>query len=321
MYPYLVADIGGTNARFALVTGKVDNKYVIEHVHVLSGKDYPQFIDAVEAYILGLPNIKPASACIAMAGPVKGDHVKMTNLDWSFSKREVQDHFSFSALLVINDYTAAAVSTTHLQEHEVLTIKQGNGEPTGNRAIFGPGTGLGIAGLVYSETGWVPIPSEGGHVNISISTPLEAEILAAALQTYDHVSAEVFLSGPGLVNIYKMINVINNTQADELTPKDVTSRALDGSDDQCVETLEVFCSLLGTFAGNIALTYGAKGGIFLTGGILPRISDFLMQSKFVTRFSSKGIMSHFVEPIPVSLVNNTQMAFVGAAAWLEQNGL
>lgn len=318
MFPYIVADIGGTNARFALVTDKDGDQFIIEHVNILSGSNYAQFTDALEAYIASLNGIKPTSACIAIAGPVDGDLVKMTNLPWSFSKQEIKKQFDLQSFEVINDFAAVAIASSRLTPENLISIKSGTINPTANKAVLGAGTGLGVAGLAHNAGAWLPISSEGGHVNMAPATVFEAEVITAAIKRYGHVSAENFLSGPGLVNLYTSICDVQGAAIQSFEPKDVTAKALDNSDEQCRQTLSTFCAFLGTVSGNLTLTYGAKGGVYVAGGIVPRFIDFLRESDFIARFSEKGIMSHYVEDVPVNLIAYEQTAFLGAAAWLDQ---
>jgi len=316
MLPYIVADIGGTNARFGLVKALQDNQAQIGDVQVLNGSEYPSLQDAMRAYIeiLGIPT--PKVACVAIAGPIEGDNARMTNLNWSFQRSEVKREFSFARFDVINDFASLSVATSKLAEEDLIPVKDGVRDKKGNKAILGPGTGLGVAGLAYSDRAWLPIASEGGHVNIAPANELECEVLQAAMRVHGHVSAEVFISGPGFVRLYNSLAVVRDQPAQELGPEDITSAALNGSDPLCVETLNLFCSFIGTLSGNLALTYGAKGGVYLAGGILPRFVDFLRTSDFSTRFSSKGVMSHYVKDIPVSIIAHEQPGLLGSAAWL-----
>lgn len=318
MFPYIVADIGGTNARFALVTGKQGPQFTLEHVNILAGADYLHFEDAVQVYIDSLGGIVPTAACLAIAAPIGGDWVKMTNLPWAFSKLAVQKRFGFEAFDVINDFTAVALSTSRLSSEDVVPIRPGQAVGGATKAVLGAGTGLGVAALVNAGDRWLPIPSEGGHVNIAPATSFEADVIKAGMQRFGHVSAEIFISGPGLVNLYHSICDVEGAQALVLAPHEITAQALAGENTVCVTTLTTFCSLAGTLAGNVALTYGARGGVYLAGGVMPRLVDFLKASAFSERFASKGVMSHFVETIPVNLITYNQIAFLGAAAWLDQ---
>lgn len=317
MFPYIVADIGGTNARFALVTGKTD-LYSFEHIQILKGADFATFEDALSAYLATLGDIKPAAMCAAIAGPVTGDQIKMTNLSWAFSCEQVAKQFGFKAFVAMNDFAAVAAGVPLMTPEHLVTFKGGEVQEGGNKAVFGPGTGLGVAGVINHKGQWLPNPCEGGHINIAPSSAFEADVIKAAIAHHGHVSAESFISGPGLVNLYNAICEVEGREKAALEPKDVTAKALDGSDSTCVTTLNTFCSLLGSFAGNLALTYGATGGIYLAGGILPRFSDFVIKSDFATKFAHKGPMSRYVENIPAYLVTHDELAFNGAAAWLAQ---
>lgn len=318
MYPFIVADIGGTNARFALVTGKDQQKYQIAHIHVLKAAQYATCADALQYYLSTLPGIQPRAACLAIAGPVNGDLVRMTNLSWQFSCTEMAQQFGFDRFLAMNDFAAVAAACSQITDDHLITVKPGIARADATKAVFGPGTGLGVAGLVNSNGYWVPVPCEGGHVNLAPSTLFEAEVIKAAMAKHNHVSAEIFISGPGLVNLYRSICQVRGTAEKELLPADITHGALHEQDELCLETLQTFCSFAGSFAGNLALTYGATGGIYMAGGILPRLSDFLVTSTFAERFQNKGVMSHYVADIPAQLMVHPETAFVGAAAWLEQ---
>ena len=318
MFPYIVADIGGTNARFGLVTDIQDGQPVIGEVHVLNGSEYETIQDAIRAYIELLAIATPQAACVAIAGPIDGDDARMTNLNWSFKQSEVKKEFGFTQFAAINDFASLSIATSKLTDEDLIPVKDGERDPQGNKAILGPGTGLGVAGLAYNDKGWLPIPSEGGHVNIAPATELECDVIKAAIKQHGHVSAEVFISGPGLVHLYKALADVRGEQTKELQPKDVTSFALDNSDALCKETLELFCSFIGTLSGNLALTYGARGGVYLAGGILPRFADFLRASDFNKRFSEKGVMSHYVKDIPVSIIGHKQPGLLGSAAWISR---
>ena len=318
MYPYIVADIGGTNARFAVVTGKSQGHFLIDHIHVLNAREYPTCSAALHAYLEKIGGIKPLSACLAIAGPVVGDTVRMTNLSWEFSCVAMAKEFGFQHFVAMNDFAAVAAACSQLTDDHLITVKKGVEDKDSAKAVFGPGTGLGVAGLVNHNGAWLPVPCEGGHVNIAPATPFEADVIKAAMATHGHVSAELFISGPGLVNLYKAICAVRGEKAEEVPPADISQRALANQGTIFHETLSTFCSFIGSFAGNLALTYGAKGGIYIAGGILPRFSDFLLASDFTERFSNKGVMSHYVQTIPAKLIVHPETAFVGAAAWLEQ---
>lgn len=318
MFPYIVADIGGTNARFGLVTAEQNGQPVIEKVEVLDGDNYSTLQDAMRAYIELLGIDTPKAACVAIAGPIDGDKARMTNLNWSFSQSAVKNEFGFEKFAAINDFAALSIATSKLTANDLTEVRKGSIDEQGNKAILGPGTGLGVAGLAWSPNGWLPVPSEGGHVNIAPATELECDVIKAAMGQHGHVSAEIFISGPGLVRLYNALAVVRDQNAEQYKPKDITARALENSDALCRETLELFCSFLGTLSGNLALTYGARGGVYLAGGILPRFVDFLKASDFSKRFENKGVMSHYVANIPVFIMSHEQPGLLGSAAWIAQ---
>ncbi len=319
MFPYLVADIGGTNARFALITEKKGDEFKMEHIQILKGADFSSFEAAMQHYLDGLGGVKPTAACVAIAGPISGDRVRMTNLPWGFSQEGLRAQFELDAFLAINDYTALAVATSRLPSGGLKNVLNGDRNPVGNKAILGPGTGLGVAGLARAGDGWLPIPSEGGHVTMAPATAFEADILKAAMARHGHVSAEVCLSGPGLVNLYHAVCDVQGVAAEALKPQDVSGQGLAGSNAQCKEALDLFCAFMGTVSSNLVLTYGASGGVYITGGIIPRFVEYFRSSPFEARFREKGIMSHYVADVPVDVVSYEQTAFLGAAAWLYQN--
>ena len=317
MYPSIVADIGGTNARFALVNGKQNGQFEFSHIHILNAQDYPTINAALHAYMQLLDGVKPRAVSAAIAGPVLGDTVKMTNLNWEFSVKQLTAEFGLDRFVALNDFAAVAAATGDIHSDFVQTIKAGTGDPNGNKAVFGPGTGLGVAGVIRHQGKWLPLPSEGGHVNLAPTNALEADIIKAAMKRHPQVSAEVFISGPGLVHLYKALADVLGVAPSDVSPADITSNALAKSDPVCLQTLEVFCSLIGSFAGNLALTYGATAGVYMAGGILPRFADFLRQSEFSQKFNAKGAQQGYVANIPAYLITHPEIAFAGAAAWLE----
>lgn len=318
MYPYLVADIGGTNARFAIVTTKMGGEFIFEDIKILETREHASFEGALQTY-LNSTSHKPTAACIAIAGPVDGDRIKMTNLSWEFQGTAVSKQFGFEKTLLMNDFAAVAAACSQMTAEYLTLVKAGTASANGNKVVFGPGTGLGVAGLVNSNGNWLPVPTEGGHINIAASSAYEAEIINSAILKFGHVSAEMFVSGPGLINLYHAVCAVDDAKTHTYKPSEITQKAIDGSDEHCIKTLNLFISFAGSFAGNLALTYGAKGGVYIAGGIVPRILNHLKAGSFTEKFTSKGVMSRFVEPIPVQLMTHPETAFVGAAAWLEQH--
>ncbi|SEH02335.1 glucokinase [Nonomuraea solani] len=304
--PWLVADIGGTNARFGLVTSLGARP---SNVAVLAGADYPTLPEAVTAYLAEhAGGVRPGAACLAVAGPIDGDHYRLTNSSWAGSVRDLDVPYT----MLLNDFEALAVSLPHLEGDDLVSL---GGPPPGHgvKAVLGPGTGLGVGGLVPTADGWTPVPGEGGHVTVPVVEPREFEIVRA--MGLPHVVAEHVLSGPGLVRLHRALARVNGVAAPDLTASDIVARM---DDSLCAETVEVFCGMLGNFAGNVALTLGARGGVYLGGGVLPRIVERVRTSAFRTRFAANPDMPAYLEAIGTALIVAPQPALMGAAAWLSQ---
>lgn len=304
----VIADIGGTNARFALLNS--DN--TIQDQVVLKGADYSGFVYAYQTYLRLVGNPKVKEAAIAIATPIDGDVITMTNHDWSFSITEATEKLSLDSLIFKNDFEALAMSIPFIQSNELHKI--GGDEMKKRKAIgvLGPGTGLGVSGLVYSGKKWIPLASEGGHVSLSPTTAREIQIFEACLKRYDHVSAERLISGSGLQLLYSLVCELDKVEAKpDLMAVDISEAALSQSNPQCEETLELFCGLLGGVAGNLAVTLGAKGGIYIGGGIVPKLGDYFEASPFRQRFESKGRFRAYLEEIPAFVIQSQYPALIG----------
>lgn len=330
MFPWIVADVGGTNIRFGLVTAKdpETEEYEILELRDYVTADYDSFAACLDVYLSSIrlsggSNNRPQSACIAVAGPVDSDHVQLTNVDWSFSIAETRAQFSLNRLEVINDFTALACSVPYLNAKDCWQICPGEPREKAPKAIVGPGTGLGVSALVDNGNGWSPLPSEGGHRAYSPHTDREIEIYRILRKKTGYVCAEDLLSGVGLVNIYQSLAMIDGQECGDIHPSQITDSALGNYVDSVLpalakETLDIFCSVLGSVCGDVALGYGAKGGVYLAGGILPRMKEYLLHSDFLNRFNTKGIISDYLEGIPVELIVHEKPALIGAAAWLDK---
>jgi len=312
--PRLVADVGGTNARFALLSG----------LHARPGEaltlptiDFPNLADAAEHYLrqCGSPAVREGA--IAIANPITGDRVKMTNHHWSFSIEETRRRLGFERLLLINDFTALALALPALQKDELR--QEGGDDPVPGTplALIGAGTGLGVSGLFPRGDGqWIPISGEGGHVTLAATNQREAEIIDLCRSDHGHVSAERLLSGMGLVNLYSAIAKLAGSTPRTLVPAEVTQLGLAGSDPFCAEALEVFCALLGVVAGNLVLTLGARGGLYIGGGIVPKLGDYFHRSPFRSRFEAKGRFVAYLAPVPAYVIRAHNAALLGAAVAL-----
>lgn len=308
----LIADIGGTNARFAVTTR--DGK--ISKARTLACADYRDPAHAAKSYLASMALPAPTRACFAFACPTHEDRIRMTNNGWDFSRARTKEQLGLKRLEIINDFMALALSLPYLTAdslQQVGGIRQVGKLPIG---VVGPGTGLGVSGLIPHKGGWIPLDSEGGHASLAVSGARETAVLHHLEQHYGRVSAERVLSGPGLKAIYGALCAIDAVPAEDFAPSDVLSGALAGDAPLCLESLEIFCALLGGFAGDFALTLGARGGIYIGGGIVPRLGEFLAGSDFRRRFEDKGRLSGYVAAIPCHVITADYPALTGAAAYL-----
>jgi glucokinase len=314
----VLADIGGTNARFAWQDGA---GAPIEQVLTLACAEHETVLDALNSYLARLGGRRPQAGAIAIANPVLGDRVSMTNHHWSFSISELKARLGLQQLLVINDFTALALALPRLQAHERRQV--GGGAPLAGAAIglIGPGTGLGVSGLLPDgQGGWLPIQGEGGHATLAATTRREAAVLAVLAEQHGHVSAERAICGQGLVDLHRALCRIDapDAAAPALGAAEITGAALAGLNSTCAEALDLFCAFLGIAAGNLALTLGARGGVYIGGGIVPRLGDRFAQSPFRTRFEAKGRFSSYLAAVPVYVIDTPESpAFVGAAHALD----
>jgi len=310
--PRLLADIGGTNARFALERAPGQ----LGAVRNLACADYPRFEDAVEAYLAGV-GIQVRHAAVAIANPVDGDAIRMTNHDWAFSTALAARELGLDTLLMVNDFTALAMSLPALGAD--ATVQVGGGAARHGCAIglVGAGTGLGVSGLVPTADGsWTPLHSEGGHVSFSPADAREAAVLHHCWERYEHVSAERLVSGPGIALIREGLAAGRDMRVVPLPTAEIVTRGLAGADPLCVETLDCFAGMLGTVAANLAVTLGARGGIYIGGGVVPRLGSWFAQSPFRARFENKGRFSAFMAAIPTIVITAPCPALAGASRML-----
>jgi glucokinase len=308
----LLADIGGTNARFALQRAGGEGYADIE---VLACGDYPTIEAAVRAYLARATERGLAAdvqhAAIAIANPVEGDEVGMTNHCWRFSIAALKTALGLDTLVVVNDFAALAMALPHLSAAQRQPIGGGAAQAGKPIGLIGPGTGLGVSGVVPCGERWIALAGEGGHVSFAPVTKQEMKILQALWEEFGHVSAERLLSGPGLELIHRAL------AGQRLSAPEITSRALDGSSIACRETVETFCAVLGSVAGNVALTLGATGGMYIAGGIVPRLGALFTGSRFRERFEGKGRLASYLARIPTWLVTEEYPALRGVAAMLD----
>ncbi|MCC8988988.1 MAG: glucokinase, partial [Candidatus Contendobacter sp.] len=288
--PDLVADIGGTNARFALIDAN-RQPYAEQ---ILPCAAFPDLTAAAQAYLAAVGEPRPTQAAIAVATPISGDWIQFTNSNWSFSTEAVGRALDLERLLILNDFTALALALPLLNPDERRAVGGGTAVEEAPIGLLGPGTGLGVSGLVWSGERWIPLQSEGGHVTFSPVDQREWAVAQIMQRRFGHASPERLLSGPGLVNLYTALAEVEGWPAEALDPAAITDRALAGSCSHCRDVLEIFCGALGTAAGNLAITLGAQGGVYIGGGIAPRLGEFFDRSPFRARFEAKGRFSNYL---------------------------
>jgi len=313
--PGLIADIGGTNARFALA----DDKGFYEE-KVLQCADYPGIVEAAKAYIDGLNGVKPAKGAFAIAGPVTGDYFTMTNHVWQFSINETKNSLGLQSFALLNDFKAIALGIPHLKDSDMKQVG-GNQkpQPQGTIAVVGPGTGLGIASLFWDGHQYRANSGEGGHVTMSAKTQREFDLFRTLRYKYHHISAERVCSGKGLVNIYNAIRILDgHEEIPERTAKEITTCAIDKSCPICIEALDKMMGFLGTIAGDLALTLGAFGGVYIAGGIPVKLGDYFFTSRFREQFEAKGRFNEYLANVPTYLITHPFIAFVGLQHYVTQ---
>ncbi len=309
----LIADIGGTHARFALETAPG----VLEDIDVMPCAAWPTLEAALREYLARTGTRSVAHAAIGIANPVTSDWVQMTNHHWAFSIEATREALGLTTLLVINDFTALALALPELGEHELVQIGGVHAEAGSPIALLGPGTGLGVSALIPHADGFTPLAGEGGHVSFAPFDEREAAIWRYARDRFGHVSAERLLSGPGLSVIHQALCDLAGEPCEvPMTAAQITEFALVGHCARCRETLDAFTAMLGTAAANLALTLGSRGGVYLGGGILPRMLDYFKTSPFRARFEDKGRFSGYLAAIPVYVITARYPALTGASAAL-----
>ena len=318
----LVADVGGTNVRFALVDLDQNAGPGLLAYRKYGSKSFASIEDAARAYLAGqTPNAQPIAAVLAVAGPVNDNAISMTNLGWRFSGRDVGEALDIGSVRLINDYEAIAYSAPSLGNADMRDIGPEKPIQRAERetvAIVGPGTGLGVGGYVRTSKGLVSLVTEGGHIDFAPADDLEIEVLKFLRSRYGHVSAERVLSGPGLSNLHEASSTIEGQARERLEAHEITAQALKDANSFCGQVLARFCAILGSVAGDIALVMGARDGVLLAGGILPAIADFFIASQFRTRFEAKGRFQAHMRDIPTRLIVQDNAGLMGAAALLRQ---
>lgn len=303
----LIADIGATNSRCALLD---DGGQVVAR-ETFGNNEFSDLESLLEHYLQHRrPSDRPRRAALAVAAPILSDRVQMVNIDWQFSQAELQRHFKLAGLTVVNDFAAVAWGLPDLSSAELRKVGRGDAASRSPMAVIGPGSGLGVAALIPATDGWVPVTGEGGHVSIAPITSTEAAVADCIRSRSGHCSAEDLLSGPGLINIYNALGQLAKRETVSLTAAEISTAAT-GGDTLALEARAMFFSVLGTVAGNLALTVGARGGVFVAGGIIPQLLAPFSESDFRERFEAKGTYRSYMEAIPTYVITHPQPAFRG----------
>ena len=313
----LLADIGGTNARFALLAGGTVG--TIAHMAV-SG--YDSFREALDKYLGNLPEAGTIGAAVlAVSGVVQNGRCALTNNPWVVDAADLRNAYGFSAVRLINDFEAVAWSLPCLSPDKLLQV--GGGEPVEGAPLvaLGPGTGLGMAVSIPHATCHLVLSSEGGHSTMAASSLREEAVIAYLRQRFGHVSAERVLSGDGLENLHEALAALDNVMPPTRRAAEITQTGIAGTCPTSRVAIDMFCAMLGTVAGNLALTLGARGGVFVGGGILRQIPEYFVSSPFRARFEDKGRFSKYLEPIPAYLILDQHAAFVGLRVLAEVEGI
>jgi len=324
--PVLVADIGGTNARFAVAAPKDDGHPALMSIREFTAAQFGSLAQVASHYLTQLEELRPRRSVIAVASEVIGDEIKLTNSPWSFSIMGLQRELGLDAIEAINDFAAIATAIPHLAPSELERIGAATAPAPPSRserryAVTGPGTGLGVCGLLVRHGRAVVIESEGGHVAFAPGSDYEIAILQYLMKRHARVSIERLLSGLGLQNLYAAVCAIEGTAPTLESPQHITGSARGGSDIACVRAVELFCAIFGSFAGDVALMYGAWDGVYLAGGMTPMLLPWILRGEFRHRFESKGRFSSLMEKIPTFAIAHPQPGLLGAGAWALDPGV
>lgn len=316
-FPVLIADIGGTNARFAIV---VDSNAEPKRFPSIKTADYPTLDAAIQQVVLDKTSIIPQSAVLAVAGPIDGDEIDLTNCDWIVRPLRLIEDLGFTDVMVMNDYEAQALAVVALDEQHLKPVGDGTRIESANRVVIGPGTGLGVAGIVHGSNTWIPVAGEGGHVDLGPRTERDYEIFPHLETIGGRVSGEQILCGRGLVNLYRAIAKADGRPVRLDKPEDITSASFDGSDTVAVETVQLFIEYLARVAGDMALVFMARGGIYLTGGITHKVLPVLDEVRFRAAFDNKEPHRNLLEQTPVYIIMHDQAPLEGLSAYARMPG-
>ena len=311
-FPILIGDIGGTNARFSVV---LDANSEAGEPWIVQTADFPTIDAAIQAAVLDRSSVRPNSAVLAVAGPVDSDAIALTNCPWVVRPKEMIANLGLTDIVVLNDFEAQALAVVALGEEHMEKIGGGAPEPNAGRVVLGPGTGLGVAGLIHALDHWIPVPGEGGHMDIGPRTPRDFEVFPHIEKLEGRISGEQILCGRGLVSTYRAVAAADGKAAPFTKPSAVTAAALAGADPVAEEALALFVTCLGRTAGDLALVFMSRGGVFLTGGIAQKIVPALKAGNFRAAFEDKAPHSALMREMPVYVITHPLAALLGLAAY------
>ncbi len=313
-FPVLVGDIGGTNARFALVEKKGAHPRLLSHEATADHADPSSAIKASLAKD-GDRSAPPRSAILAIAGRVDGPEIRLTNAHWTVAGETIAHDFGLSSATVVNDYVPVAAGAADIEPHDLTSVGPCPPIPGGARVVLGPGTGFGAAALVPYSAHLAIVSTEAGHTELGPSDAFEEKVWHALERVDGRVTVEAALSGPGLSRLHAAVaHVRTGKPHDRIDPAAVTEAGLAASDPHAAETLELFGRLLGRVCGDLALTFLATSGVYIGGGIAPRILKVLQESGFREAFENKAPFAEMMKKIPTSVITVHDPAFHGLAA-------
>ncbi|MEM1377156.1 MAG: glucokinase [Pseudomonadota bacterium] len=311
-FPIMIADIGGTNARFSILVDAHAEPKIFENIQAA---DYPDLNEAIQKHVLDRTSLIPHTAVLAVAGPVDGDVIDLTNNHWVVEPLKMISDLGFEEVVVLNDYEAQALAAVALQPDQLQQIGEGTQDDDANRVVLGPGTGLGVAGLVHAANRWIPVAGEGGHVDLGAQTERDAQVFAHLERINGRISGEQILCGRGLLNLYQAVCHADGVEIEFSDPVEVSESAIAGTNPQAIETISLFSEYLGRVAGDLALVFMAQGGVYLTGGITKKILPVFDEARFRTAFANKAPHAALMSDIPTYAVINDRAPMKGLAAF------
>lgn len=311
-FPILVADIGGTNARFALVQD-VHSLPILNSSAAVT--DYENIGDAIDEVVLAKTSHIPKTIILAIAGPLESEEIRLTNADWHFSPKELIEQFDLETIVIMNDFAAQALATIAIETEHLMAIGEGTIEPNKPKVVVGPGTGLGVANIVRSDDKWLILPGEGGHTDLGPRTEREFQIWPKLQKDQGRMTAELATSGPGIENIYRAIKITDGGENNNFSATEITQAALEKSDPAAVEAVSLFFTFLGRLCGDFALTTLARGGVYIAGGIAAKLADQFAVGPFLDAFQDKSPNSAIVRSIGVQVITHPLAALEGMIAY------